>query len=1606
MPPLVSYAQNFEDVLLWRALSTVQNGSYIDIGAQDPNVDSVSLLFYERGWRGINVEPTPHYAQQLRIARPDDVIVQAAVSSKMGSLKFYEFPDTGLSTSDRQIAKMHIKNGFHVNEIVVPAITLDDVFDRKRGDEIHWLKVDVEGSEKSVLKSWMHSPLRPWIVLIESTYPMSQTETHQQWESLILAKGYKFAYYDGLSRFYISHGHDELFKAFSSGPNVFDVMFHGFSLSATTPFCGALHSQIIKLKEDREVERLNAEQSLLLHEQEASAKLLLVKHEATQQIAMQEHNYREQVSVLVREHAERQHQLGEQLLAGQQELRRLGQEQTQREKEHGKEIGNTRHELESLLRVLAKREQEFTAQMLSVQQQTTQQMAALDLSHRERERALLQRQVEQEQLFAKREHEAEQQIEHLRKLAQQLQGWNEDLRHLNHQHKIEIQTMQQASLRLHQSLSESRQSVERMHRSFTWRVTAPLRAMMFFLGGSKDAQITSSARDLSPTVPDDISHSPLVLQTIAEVNSVNSQHRPLDTIMPYPVPQADMRGESVAQLLDLYDVAFVVEVYKSLLGRAPDPDGLAYYLCHLREGDSKAKIVVQIAKSDEAKRRGIAFEGLAQLIASQSKANHWLSGRLARVNRIERQVNRLENLVGGAAQNFTSSKIEIDGRISDIEKSILQMHQLVETSLGRLTQDFEKYSVGINSDIVRIEEFTGQTHQSLSAELSGMAQSVAKLMVEMSSLNARVTNMGALEKASKNSSGGNGLPSQMINSKDYEEAIKPISINRNCAINPKFSIIILQFYKSELTTNCIRSVLRHTRLETVEIMVVDNGSSPEHVENLRAEFGNVITIIEIGINRYFGEGNNIGADRALGEFVVFMNNDIVVTRDWLDKLSTQMKDDADLVGPAFIYPDGRVQECGAYINIEGRAIQQFKGGSAKDMPREPFECDYISAATILLKRETFLKVGGFDLCYEPAYYEDVDLCLKIASYGGKIICVPEVRIFHNENATSSDATLGLRLTNDIVEINRKKFLDRWNMFLFDRVGNPIEKQKVIGAAETPLQLIKSPITCERVKKVLLFSPYPLTPGGGEKYLLTIAQELSKQYQTTLAFEYSYSTSRMRQLESYLNLDLSNVSLMDFSEAKNQEWDISFVLGNSIAPPFPKLSPVSFYICQFPFDREAYMGKPIPNSNEYHYICYSDFVKDHILNSEYIQSANVSVLSPVIQTYPAAAIKEKLIISVGRFFAGGHCKNQLLLIGAFKKLVAHPHFKDWKLVLVGSTRPEHVHRTYYTQCIEASHGLNVEIIPDASFEVLSSIYGKASLYWHGSGLGVDPLANPEQLEHFGITPIEAASAGCHIFVPNAGGPREIAKKAPERFHVYSSVDELVETTIRVCAGEPVENKQFENKLAQFIASFSLVAFGDKLSDLIAVVSEDNTCHDTSVIKPSDHRVRWVGWSYSEHSYRWSCKHESRLEFMWRQEITKPTLINIEFHALGSQRIRIQLNCNKLLETRVSGAIQSLTIDALGLNPGFNSLLFSFPDAHQPGSDDPRVLSMAFRSLSFSHDPTNAVILPNLISDELGEQTVGKDGKKKGAPKLGNTSSLAPPGKDEKHNSHLHPPKRAR
>jgi FkbM family methyltransferase len=210
-PTFASFSQNGEDVVLWRALQGVPNGRYVDVGANDPEIFSVSMGFYQRGWSGITIEPDPEFAQMQRDQRPRDWLVEAAITPKDRDLVTFHVVDgTGLSTLDDNLARAHQSAGFDTHDVAVQTRSLDSVLEEAgwEGMDIHFMSVDTEGSEQAVLESLDLTVWRPWVLVVEATSPLTTESTRDRWEPLVTGSGYRFCMFDGLSCFYVAEEHE------------------------------------------------------------------------------------------------------------------------------------------------------------------------------------------------------------------------------------------------------------------------------------------------------------------------------------------------------------------------------------------------------------------------------------------------------------------------------------------------------------------------------------------------------------------------------------------------------------------------------------------------------------------------------------------------------------------------------------------------------------------------------------------------------------------------------------------------------------------------------------------------------------------------------------------------------------------------------------------------------------------------------------------------------------------------------------------------------------------------------------------------------------------------------------------------------------------------------------------------------------------------------------------------------------------------------------------------------------------------------------------------------------------------------------------------------
>jgi FkbM family methyltransferase len=221
---MISYAQNFEDVMIARLFDAHYRGFYVDIGAAHPDFLSVTRHFYDQGWSGINVEPTFRFYPLLCEARHRDTNLQCAIGSSPGLATFYEIPNYAEnSTLERTVADRLASTELASTPHEVEIVRLADLCNIHVKDRtIDFMKIDVEGGELGVLQSGNWERFRPRLLIVEATVVNSREENWQTWEPILIAANYHKVWFDGLNNFYLREEDLELRHAFRLPPNIHD----------------------------------------------------------------------------------------------------------------------------------------------------------------------------------------------------------------------------------------------------------------------------------------------------------------------------------------------------------------------------------------------------------------------------------------------------------------------------------------------------------------------------------------------------------------------------------------------------------------------------------------------------------------------------------------------------------------------------------------------------------------------------------------------------------------------------------------------------------------------------------------------------------------------------------------------------------------------------------------------------------------------------------------------------------------------------------------------------------------------------------------------------------------------------------------------------------------------------------------------------------------------------------------------------------------------------------------------------------------------------------------------------------------------------------------
>jgi GT2 family glycosyltransferase len=215
------------------------------------------------------------------------------------------------------------------------------------------------------------------------------------------------------------------------------------------------------------------------------------------------------------------------------------------------------------------------------------------------------------------------------------------------------------------------------------------------------------------------------------------------------------------------------------------------------------------------------------------------------------------------------------------------------------------------------------------------------------------------------------------------------------------SIVIPFKDRPELLRNCLRS-LNSSTYRRYEIILVDNGSTLPRTRRLLDRCAAKIAVQVIADPRAFNFARlcNLGASRALGDNLLFLNNDTeVLDRDWLEQLMCIANDPkVGVAGATLLYPDRTIQHAGLFQRSDGMWVHPHRGETdgANSALRTARSVPAVTAACLMMRRELFQSIGGFDVRF-PVMYNDVDLCARVRQRGLQTVVTPRARLFHYES---------------------------------------------------------------------------------------------------------------------------------------------------------------------------------------------------------------------------------------------------------------------------------------------------------------------------------------------------------------------------------------------------------------------------------------------------------------------------------------------------------------------------------------------------------------------------------------------------------------------------------
>ena len=273
----------------------------------------------------------------------------------------------------------------------------------------------------------------------------------------------------------------------------------------------------------------------------------------------------------------------------------------------------------------------------------------------------------------------------------------------------------------------------------------------------------------------------------------------------------------------------------------------------------------------------------------------------------------------------------------------------------------------------------------------------------------------------------------------YEIASSVMALKVPHSMTPEFSLVVPVYGQPLLTFTCLDSIADTCAAHDIEVIVIDDCSpTPAQTELAKVEG---VQFVRNEKNLGFLRSCNRAVELARGEYVVILNNDIILTTGWLQAMRDvfDRKKNVGMVGAKLIYPDGVLQEAGGVVWRDGSAWNLGRNDDASK-PEYNYlrEVDYCSGACLMLQREFWISLGGFDERYAPAYYEDTDLAFRVREAGKRVIYQPRAVVVHFEGRSSgTDLTQGVKQHQ---VTNQATFAHRWQTMLAKHRVNGMQPQ--------------------------------------------------------------------------------------------------------------------------------------------------------------------------------------------------------------------------------------------------------------------------------------------------------------------------------------------------------------------------------------------------------------------------------------------------------------------------------------------------------------------------------------------------------------------------------------